>query len=83
MIYGDDYETEDGTCIRDYIHVMDLVEAHILAVERLREGKGSATYNLGNGTGFSVKQVVEAARAVTSMPFQHRWQKDVRVIQLS
>ncbi|MEH7726566.1 UDP-glucose 4-epimerase GalE [Bacillus altitudinis] len=65
MIYGDDYETEDGTCIRDYIHVMDLVEAHILAVERLREGKGSATYNLGNGTGFSVKQVVEAAREVT------------------
>lgn len=65
MIYGDDYETEDGTCIRDYIHVMDLVEAHILAVERLREGKGSTTYNLGNGTGFSVKQVVEAAREVT------------------
>lgn len=65
MIYGDDYETEDGTCIRDYIHVMDLVEAHILAVDRLRAGKGSATYNLGNGTGFSVKQVVEAVRKVT------------------
>ncbi|MGY8622306.1 UDP-glucose 4-epimerase GalE [Bacillus safensis] len=65
MIYGDDYETEDGTCIRDYIHVMDLVEAHILAVDRLRAGKGSATYNLGNGTGFSVKQVVDAVRNVT------------------
>ena len=65
MIYGDDYETEDGTCIRDYIHVVDLVEAHILAVERLRAGKGSATYNLGNGTGFSVKQVVDAVRNVT------------------
>lgn len=65
MIYGDDYETEDGTCIRDYIHVMDLVDAHILAVDRLRAGKGSATYNLGNGTGFSVKQVVDAVRNVT------------------
>ncbi|MFS0653975.1 UDP-glucose 4-epimerase GalE [Bacillus sp. 179-C3.3 HS] len=65
MIYGDDYETEDGTCVRDYIHVMDLVEAHIRAVDRLRQGKGSATYNLGNGTGFSVKQVIEVAREVT------------------
>ncbi|MGE6630465.1 UDP-glucose 4-epimerase GalE [Bacillus sp. NPDC077027] len=68
MIYGDDYDTEDGTCIRDYIHVMDLVDAHILAVDRLRDGKGSATYNLGNGTGFSVKQVVEVAREVTGHP---------------
>ncbi len=64
-IFGDDYPTEDGTCIRDYIHVMDLVEAHILALEHLGKGKGSGIFNLGNGTGFSVKQVVETARKVT------------------
>ncbi|MDA7025294.1 UDP-glucose 4-epimerase GalE [Bacillus sp. CLL-7-23] len=65
MIFGDDYPTSDGTCIRDYIHVMDLVNAHILAVERLRKGGESAVYNLGNGEGFSVKEVVEVARKVT------------------
>ncbi|MEC2104048.1 UDP-glucose 4-epimerase GalE [Bacillus licheniformis] len=68
MIFGDDYPTPDGTCIRDYIHVMDLVDAHILAVERLRNGGESAVYNLGNGTGFSVKEVVETARKVTGCP---------------
>ncbi|EWH21364.1 UDP-glucose 4-epimerase GalE [Bacillus haynesii] len=68
MIFGDDYPTPDGTCIRDYIHVMDLVDAHILAVERLRNGGESAVYNLGNGTGFSVKEVVETARKVTRCP---------------
>ena len=68
MIFGDDYPTADGTCIRDYIHVMDLVDAHILAVERLRNGGESAVYNLGNGTGFSVKEVVETARKVTGCP---------------
>ncbi|WP_026580279.1 UDP-glucose 4-epimerase GalE [Bacillus paralicheniformis] len=68
MIFGDDYPTADGTCIRDYIHVMDLVEAHILAVERLRKGGESTVYNLGNGTGFSVKEVVETARKVTGCP---------------
>ncbi|MGN9867026.1 UDP-glucose 4-epimerase GalE [Bacillus swezeyi] len=68
MIFGDDYLTPDGTCIRDYIHVMDLVDAHILAVERLRDGGESAVYNLGNGTGFSVKEVVETARKVTGRP---------------
>ncbi|MEC3608056.1 MULTISPECIES: UDP-glucose 4-epimerase GalE [Bacillus] len=65
MIFGDDYPTPDGTCIRDYIHVMDLVDAHILAVDKLRSGGESAVYNLGNGTGFSVKEVVETARQVT------------------
>ncbi|NPC94553.1 UDP-glucose 4-epimerase GalE [Bacillus sp. WMMC1349] len=65
MIFGDDYPTSDGTCIRDYIHVMDLVNAHILAVERLRKDGESAVYNLGNGEGFSVKEVVEVARKVT------------------
>lgn len=65
MIFGDDYDTKDGTCIRDYIHVNDLIDAHLLALNRLREGKGSATYNLGNGNGFSVKEVIETARKVT------------------
>lgn len=65
MIFGDDYKTEDGTCIRDYIHVMDLASAHLLAVDRLRKGGESRIYNLGNGTGFSVKEVIEAARKVT------------------
>jgi UDP-glucose 4-epimerase len=64
-VFGDDYPTEDGTCIRDYIHVMDLADAHLLALKRLREGGGSAIYNLGNGTGFSVKQVIDIARQVT------------------
>ncbi|WP_409345737.1 UDP-glucose 4-epimerase GalE [Paenibacillus sp. MBLB4367] len=64
-IYGDDYATEDGTCIRDYLHVSDLADAHVLALKRLREGGASAIYNLGSGTGFSVKQMIEAARRVT------------------
>lgn len=65
MIFGDDYKTEDGTCIRDYIHVYDLASAHLLALERLMNGEESAVYNLGNGKGFSVKEVVEVARKVT------------------
>ncbi|MCX8003190.1 MAG: UDP-glucose 4-epimerase GalE [Anoxybacillus mongoliensis] len=67
-IFGDDYDTHDGTCIRDYIHVLDLVDAHMLAVEKLRNGGESDIYNLGNGNGFSVKEVVEAARHVTGHP---------------
>ncbi|MDD4503190.1 MAG: UDP-glucose 4-epimerase GalE [Clostridiaceae bacterium] len=67
-IFGDDYDTHDGTCIRDYIHVMDLVDAHILALGSLREGALSTVYNLGNGEGFSVKEMVEAARRVTNHP---------------
>ncbi|AKS39185.1 UDP-glucose 4-epimerase [Anoxybacillus gonensis] len=67
-IFGDDYDTYDGTCIRDYIHVLDLVDAHMLAVEKLRKGSESVVYNLGNGNGFSVKEVVEAARRVTGHP---------------
>ncbi len=65
QIYGDDYPTPDGTAIRDYIHVIDLAEAHILALKWLAEGGGSQIFNLGNGAGFSVKEVVEAARQVT------------------
>lgn len=68
MIFGDDYPTKDGTCIRDYIHVMDLADAHILAVDKLRRDNTSATYNLGNGEGFSVKEVIEVARKVTNHP---------------
>lgn len=67
-IYGDDYPTEDGSCIRDYIHVMDLANAHYLALQRLRGEQRSGIYNLGNGTGFSVKQVIETARLVTQHP---------------
>lgn len=65
MIYGDDYSTEDGTCIRDYIHVTDLANAHLLAVNRLKNGGQSIICNLGNGTGFSVKEIIEVCRKVT------------------
>jgi len=64
-VFGRDYPTPDGTCIRDYIHVNDLGEAHRLALQRLWDGGGSAAYNLGNGNGFSVQEVIETARAVT------------------
>ena len=63
-IFGDDYPTPDGTCIRDYIHVDDLAEAHLLALERLREGEG-LKLNLGTGRGHSVREVIEACRRVT------------------
>lgn len=68
MIFGEDYNTEDGTCIRDYIHVSDLASAHSLALDRLMRGETSAIYNLGNGTGFSVKEVIEVTRKVTGHP---------------
>lgn len=65
MVYGDDYPTKDGTCVRDYIHVMDLVDAHILAIDKLEKTNESGIYNLGNGEGFTVKEVIESARKVT------------------
>ena len=65
MVFGDDYKTEDGTCIRDYIHVTDLANAHLLAVARLRNGGESLICNLGNGKGFSVNEVIETTRRVT------------------
>jgi UDP-glucose 4-epimerase len=71
-IFGDDYPTDDGTCIRDYVHVMDLAQAHRLALEKLRETGKSGIYNLGSGTGFSVKQVVERAREITGHPIPTR-----------
>ena len=65
-IFGTDYETPDGTCIRDYIHVTDLAQAHILALEKLEAGGESGIYNLGNGNGYSVKEVIETMRKVTA-----------------
>jgi UDP-glucose 4-epimerase len=67
FIFGDDYDTPDGTCIRDYVHVEDLAAAHILALNALQT-QSRMIYNLGNGSGFSVKQVIEAARRVTGHP---------------
>jgi len=66
VVFGDDYPTPDGTCIRDYIHVLDLAQAHILALRAL--DRGSRVYNLGNGRGFSVWEVIETARRVTGHP---------------
>ena len=71
-IFGDDYPTPDGTAIRDYIHVSDLSQAHLLALDYLRRGGGSEFINLGNGGGYSVMEVVEAARAVTGKPIEAR-----------
>lgn len=67
MIFGDDYNTADGSCVRDYVHVSDLASAHLLALKRLQNGGESKIYNLGNGEGFSVKEVIEVARKVTGI----------------
>ena len=67
-IFGEDYDTKDGTCVRDYIHVTDLAQAHILAVRYLQNGGKSDVFNLGNGIGFTVKEVIEMSRRVTSHP---------------
>lgn len=66
-VHGTDYDTADGTCIRDYVHVMDLVDAHVLGLKWLRDRKGSQVFNLGTGRGFSVREVIEAAAHVTNM----------------
>ncbi|MFA9556603.1 UDP-glucose 4-epimerase GalE [Evansella sp. AB-rgal1] len=66
-IFGDDYPTEDGTCIRDYIHVSDLIQAHLLALDYLKAGGDSDVFNLGNGNGFSVKQVIDTVEKVTNI----------------
>ncbi|WP_208347069.1 UDP-glucose 4-epimerase GalE [Pseudaestuariivita rosea] len=70
-IYGTDYDTDDGTCIRDYVHVMDLVDAHVLGVKWLENGKDSRVFNLGTGRGFSVREVIDHSRSVTNkeVPF--------------
>lgn len=69
-VFGEDYDTPDGSCVRDYIHVDDLAQAHIKAVDYLIKGGESDIFNLGNGVGFSVKQVIEAAREVTGEPIK-------------
>lgn len=68
LIFGDDYDTKDGTCIRDYIHVEDLIDAHILALEYLQHGGESDIFNLGSSTGYSVKEIIDNAREVTGHP---------------
>lgn len=66
-LFGDDYDTADGTCVRDYIHVMDLAEAHWLALDYLDKGGETTAFNLGNGDGYSVAEVIQAARQVTGL----------------
>ena len=65
MVFGDDYDTQDGTCIRDYIHVSDLIQAHVKALNYLRKGGASDVFNLGNGSGFSVQEVIDTVEKVT------------------
>ncbi|MEO9683468.1 MAG: UDP-glucose 4-epimerase GalE [Tateyamaria sp.] len=65
-VYGTDYETPDGTCVRDYVHVCDLVDAHVLGLKWLKDDKGSRVFNLGTGSGFSVREVIDHSRAVTN-----------------
>ncbi len=72
QIFGQDYDTPDGTCIRDYVHVLDLCQAHRLALDALLSGADSALYNLGNGAGFSVREVIQTAREVTGLPIPVR-----------
>ena len=67
-IFGTDYETPDGTCLRDYVHVSDLADAHVLALKALERGAANGFYNLGNGKAYSVREVIEVARAVTGRP---------------
>ncbi|WP_171097463.1 UDP-glucose 4-epimerase GalE [Ruegeria sp. HKCCD7255] len=70
-VFGTDYDTPDGTCIRDYVHVCDLVDAHVLGLEWLKSGKGSRVFNLGTGSGFSVMEVIEKSQAVTNRAVPH------------
>ena len=64
-VFGQDYDTDDGSCVRDYIHIVDLCQAHLLALDKLMHGSGSKRYNLGNGNGYSVLEVINIARLVT------------------
>lgn len=69
-VFGDDYETEDGTCIRDYIHIVDLCDAHLLAADFLLKENTSQRFNLGNGNGYSVKQLIDIAEKITNKPIK-------------
>jgi len=73
LIHGTDYPTRDGTCVRDYVHVMDLVEAHLLGLQWLEAGKGSRVFNLGTGSGFSVREVIGHCRDATQREVPHRF----------
>jgi UDP-glucose 4-epimerase len=70
-LHGDDYDTPDGTCLRDYVHVSDLADAHVASLKMLEAGGPSGSYNLGNGTGMSVRQVVDAVARVAGRPVPH------------
>lgn len=70
-IFGNDYQTDDGTCIRDYVHVIDLADAHVRAIDALLKGAATTSYNLGTGMGHSVKQVIEAVSALTGVPVRY------------
>lgn len=70
-VFGTDYPTPDGTCVRDYVHVLDLAAAHLLALERMGEGPAAKAYNLGNGRGFSVREVIDTARRITGRAIAH------------
>lgn len=72
-VFGQDYDTPDGTCIRDYVHIVDLCDAHLLALDRLRAGGDSSAYNLGNGNGFSVKDVIDESERVAGTPIARRY----------
>jgi UDP-arabinose 4-epimerase len=71
-VFGDDYETPDGTCIRDYIHVTDLAEAHVLALKALEQGLARRAFNLGNGQGYSVREVIASVERVTGLSAEVR-----------
>src|SRR5699024_2292347 len=66
-IFGDDYDTPDGTCVRDYVHVEDLIEAHLLALDYLEKGGESDVFNLGSNQGFSVKEIIDTTKQVTNI----------------
>ena len=74
QVFGDDFDTPDGTCIRDYVHIADLCAAHLLALERLMGGKvsGFDAFNLGTGNGYSVKEVIETCRRITGQDIRYR-----------
>jgi UDP-glucose 4-epimerase len=73
IIHGSDYPTPDGTCVRDYVHVMDLIDAHIKGLEWLLEGKGSRVFNLGTGEGFSVRDVIANCKAAIGRDVPHSY----------
>ncbi|UPG88089.1 UDP-glucose 4-epimerase GalE [Luteibacter aegosomaticola] len=72
-VFGTDYDTRDGTCVRDYVHVNDLASAHLLAIEYMEKNEGAFTFNLGNGEGFTVREVIAAAEKVTGRTVPHEF----------